>query len=275
MVTYNYDEWGCVKRVICGKDEEKLANTNPIRYRGYYYDTETRYYYLQSRYYDPSICRFINADVYCNTGTKSSVSVNMFAYCDNNPIDKSDFDGYWGKSEHYNWTYSVARKCGFSFAISKKIAKYCRALDEVYPSTAYAKNFTIHYEEKEWQYYHFNKYKKGNKDSRIEYANKWLYKAINEYYKGKRDSAYKWLGYALHCLQDIEAHGQIDRGNNIPHHLGNVNGDNRNKADKPTQYEWTNKNKNRLKYVKHSKKRQNATKEITKKYLKSFRAATK
>ena len=40
-----------------------LGEANPLRYRGYYYDNETGYYYLQSRYYDPSICRFINADL--------------------------------------------------------------------------------------------------------------------------------------------------------------------------------------------------------------------
>ena len=39
-----------------------IGHINPLRYRGYYYDRETRLYYLQSRYYDPAICRFINAD---------------------------------------------------------------------------------------------------------------------------------------------------------------------------------------------------------------------
>lgn len=48
-----------------GKETENtLGEANPIRYRGYYFDTETGYYYLQSRYYDSSICRFINADTY-------------------------------------------------------------------------------------------------------------------------------------------------------------------------------------------------------------------
>ena len=77
------------------------------------------------------------------------------------------------------------------------------------------------------------------------------------------------------CLQDIEAHGQIDRGDIVPDHLGNVNGDNRGKADSASGYEWTNNNKNRLKYVRNSKKRQNAAKSITKKYIKRFRAATR
>ena len=279
IAAYVYDAWGKLLNINYLDEENsehnKIVNANPLRYRGYYYDNETGYYYLQSRYYDPTICRFINADMYCNTGTKSIVSINMYACCDNDPMNKNDFDGYWGKSNHYDWTYSVAKQCGYRANIAKKIAKNCRALDEVYPSTAYAKNFTIHAEEMEWQYYHFNKYKSGSKDSRIEYANKWLSKAIREYYMGRYDSAYMWLGYALHCLQDIEAHGQIDRGKIIPNHLGNVNGDKRNKADCSSGYEWTDKNKNRLKYVRNSKKRQNAAKSITKKYINNFKAATK
>ncbi len=276
---YTYDAWGSLQTInTADEDNEEqltIANANPLRYRGYYYDNETGYYYLQSRYYDASICRFINADVYCNTGTKSLVSTNMYAYCDNSPVDKIDFDGFWGMANHYNWTYAVAKECGYSASIAIKIAKNCSALDKVYPSTAYVRNFTLHQEEKEWQYYHFNKYKYGNKDSRTEYADKWLSKAIREHYMGRYNYAYMWLGYALHCLQDIEAHGQIDRGDIVPDHLGNVNGDNRGKADSASGYEWTNNNKNRLKYVRNSKKRQNAAKSITKKYIKRFRAATR
>jgi len=64
LVEYEYDEWGKTISVMEMNDNGKFfANTNPIRYRGYYYDTETGYYYLQSRYYDPIICRFINSDV--------------------------------------------------------------------------------------------------------------------------------------------------------------------------------------------------------------------
>lgn len=64
-VSYEYDALGkCVSTVTAHDNyfETKLANINPIRYRCYYYDNETGYYYLQSRYYDPDICRFINSD---------------------------------------------------------------------------------------------------------------------------------------------------------------------------------------------------------------------
>ena len=66
-----------------------MAETNPIRYRGYYYDAETEFYYLQSRYYDPAICRFINGDGYASTG-QGFLGQNMFSYCCNCPILFSD-----------------------------------------------------------------------------------------------------------------------------------------------------------------------------------------
>ena len=68
-----------------------MAVLNPIRYRGYFYDTETGFYYLNSRYYDPEIGRFINADGYVSTG-QSFLGYNMFAYCNNNPVNLQDDD---------------------------------------------------------------------------------------------------------------------------------------------------------------------------------------
>ena len=69
-----------------------LGNLNPLRYRGYVYDTETGLYYLQSRYYDPEIGRFINADEYVSTGL-GVLGTNMFTYCLNNPSSMSDTAG--------------------------------------------------------------------------------------------------------------------------------------------------------------------------------------
>jgi len=62
-----------------------MAAVNPLQYRGYYHDSETGFYYLQSRYYDPEICRFINADSYASTG-QSYLGYNTFAYCGNDPV---------------------------------------------------------------------------------------------------------------------------------------------------------------------------------------------
>ncbi len=70
-----------------------LGTLNPLRYRSYVYDTETGYYYLQSRYYDPEIGRFINADAFASTG-QGMLNNNMFVYCLNNPTFYVDEAGY-------------------------------------------------------------------------------------------------------------------------------------------------------------------------------------
>ena len=88
VVTYTYDAWG--KPIsITGSLASTVGQKNPIRYRGYYYDTETGLYYLQSRYYDPVVGRFLNADGYTTTG-QGILGNNMFAYCNNNPVMLSD-----------------------------------------------------------------------------------------------------------------------------------------------------------------------------------------
>ena len=84
---YTYDAWGYIL-----SSGGNLAEVNPLRYRGYYYDNETGFYYLQSRYYDPANRRFISADVYASTG-QGFVGTNMFAYCVNNPVFLTDEDG--------------------------------------------------------------------------------------------------------------------------------------------------------------------------------------
>ena len=86
VAQYTYDAWGNVS------SSGRLAEINPLRYRGYYYDNETGFYYLQSRYYDPANRRFINADSYQSTG-QGFVGTNMFAYCNNNPITAIDESG--------------------------------------------------------------------------------------------------------------------------------------------------------------------------------------
>ena len=74
---------------------ETLGVDNPFRYRGYYYDTETGFYYLNSRYYDPEVGRFINADGYVQTPNGDATSTNMFAYCKNNAVNAIDSTGMW------------------------------------------------------------------------------------------------------------------------------------------------------------------------------------
>ena len=77
--------------VDISKAETHIANINPFRYRSYYYDEETKLYYLQSRYYNPEVGRFINADDQSILNIELGfLSNNLFAYCDNNPIMNSD-----------------------------------------------------------------------------------------------------------------------------------------------------------------------------------------
>ena len=85
---YVYSPWG---EIISAEGE--LSEVNPLRYRGYYYDSETGFYYLQSRYYDPENHRFINADTYASTDSSDAIACNMFAYCLGTPILLQDPDG--------------------------------------------------------------------------------------------------------------------------------------------------------------------------------------
>ena len=98
VATYKYDPWGKpigiynASGATISQTAANVAAYNPFRYRGYRYDADTGFYYLQSRYYDPAICRFINADRYTDTGEKL-VGYNMFVYCNNNSIVYTDFSG--------------------------------------------------------------------------------------------------------------------------------------------------------------------------------------
>ena len=93
VVSYSYDAWGDILS-ITGTLASTIGEINPFRYRGYYYDTETGWYYLQSRYYDPTVGRFLNADEPMFVGaTGTLVGINFYAYCENNPVMFKDPSG--------------------------------------------------------------------------------------------------------------------------------------------------------------------------------------
>ena len=94
VVTYTYDAWGNPLTTE-GSLASTLGTHNPLRYRGYVYDTETGLYYLQSRYYSPTMGRFINGDDPAYLGVKGLLSYNLFAYCNNNPVMGYDPGGTW------------------------------------------------------------------------------------------------------------------------------------------------------------------------------------
>ncbi len=91
VAEYAYDAWG--NMLTENNGTLAVGKLNPFRYRSYVYDEETGLYYLQSRYYDTLTGRFLNADVYCDTESGTPLSTNMFAYCENNAINKSDDEG--------------------------------------------------------------------------------------------------------------------------------------------------------------------------------------
>ena len=100
VARYSYDAWGKQYAVTNGagvaqptSNSSFIGHVNPIRYRGYYYDTETGLYYCLSRYYDPNVGRFINADDVIDA--RSIQTMNMFVYCANNPVMNVDPSGHF------------------------------------------------------------------------------------------------------------------------------------------------------------------------------------
>ena len=93
VVNYFYDSWGRMLN-ITGSLSASLGKDNPYRFKGYYYDDETRMYYLKSRYYQPEICRFISADTIEVLDCQGDLNdKNLYAYCDNNPVMRVDTGG--------------------------------------------------------------------------------------------------------------------------------------------------------------------------------------
>ena len=102
VAVYKYDTWGKVISVKDAngnviQDPNHIGNQNKIRYRGYYYDDESGFYYLQSRYYDPDIRRWINADGQISGVGGDIRGYNLFAYCFNNSVNMDDHTGNWPK----------------------------------------------------------------------------------------------------------------------------------------------------------------------------------
>ena len=121
VAKYKYDAWG--NCTVCNPDgtvntsENFIGNLNPFRYRGYYWDKHAEMYYLQTRWYDPTVCRFISPDSYEYLDPTTFGGLNLYAYCVNNPIMYSDPSGHfwdyvfdavfigWGISDLINGGY--------------------------------------------------------------------------------------------------------------------------------------------------------------------------
>ena len=100
VAAYEYDSWGNHLTIADGNGNDvssnalHIANINPFRYRSYYYDKETEFYYLNSRYYNPEMGRFLNADSVIGAN-QDLLAYNLYAYASNNPVNFSDPSGNW------------------------------------------------------------------------------------------------------------------------------------------------------------------------------------
>ena len=105
VVEYTYGAWGDILSVT-GTLVDTIGQMNPLRYRGYYYDMETGFYYVSSRYYDAETYRWINADTITDGGA-GILGNNLFIYAANNPVNNSDIMGRWIIKDAIKW---VAKK---------------------------------------------------------------------------------------------------------------------------------------------------------------------
>ena len=132
VVQYYYDAWGNHKVVDENGDEitssTHIGNVNPFRYRGYYYDTETGLYFLQTRYYDPEVGRFLNRDSVQYADPETINGLNLYAYCLNNPIEYTD---PYGTTEWWEWLLGAAiivAAVGLSIATAGLASSFSAAL---------------------------------------------------------------------------------------------------------------------------------------------------
>jgi len=130
VVEYTYNAWGKILSTT-GTLATSLGQSNPFRYRGYYFDTETGLYYVTSRYYDPETCRMLNADdtEILQETQEELLGANLFAYCGNNPVMYSDSTGMWldrlicgvvGAAVFGTLAYVVCKVVGLFVPIDKK-----------------------------------------------------------------------------------------------------------------------------------------------------------
>ena len=128
IVEYEYDSWGNIITIKDNNgniitDESHIGIINPFRYRSYYYDKETKLYYLNSRYYNPEWGRFINCDSYLGV-SEDILGYNLYIYVSNNPINNSDNTGQFLKKA-WNWVKKKANQ------VKKTITKSVNAVKKV------------------------------------------------------------------------------------------------------------------------------------------------
>ena len=144
VARYTYDAWGKVLSVTdangnINTSSTFIGNVNPIRYRGYNYDTETGWYYLGTRYYDPQVKRFLNSDMIA--GEIGSLGYNLFSYCKNDPVNRIDSEGAlsWGASEQM--IRGVQRQSGGEYNPAYLGAEPANSCNETVPDITTMESF--------------------------------------------------------------------------------------------------------------------------------------
>ncbi len=246
ILTCTYDAWGVVTFGATSMESMALAaelsKINPFTYRGYCYDYDIEMYYLQSRYYDPEICRFINADSTDYLGaTGTLLSYNLFAYCENDPVGCVDATGTWAKDVHLG--YFVDKPEDGTYNYIGGIYKYTGAKGVYMPFYTAKNGDRIYYGTYLWaiqcnikpdyakiiayycnyvdnlkngtapvpyigdQSWHFNtNWTTNQTDSRILNSNKMIAQAKKYFDNREIYKGLECLGKALHPIQDIFAH---------------------------------------------------------------------
>ena len=138
VVEYTYDTWG-KKVATTGTLAGTLGLFQPFRYRGYVYDEETGFYYLQSRYYDPTTGRFISADVLLSTG-QGVLGHNAYAYCLDNPVNMVDDGGSSARDLGL-----ISERGGGVAVDNSQIPRYYEYGEEEQALTAFYHGYTVYY----------------------------------------------------------------------------------------------------------------------------------
>ena len=196
---YSYSAFG---EIISNNDMVDLNSLNILFYKDYIYDEELNMYYLQSRYYVPEWGRFLNADIYIDTGT-GILGTNMFAYCENDPVNYVDPSGFWKINNDDNSHDKLTELLyeGENYAYLEDMVAANVSIDEEY-SAVVPTNAN--------QKYHFDRqnYISGSSgDTRGEMAAVWLEYAMDCYTNTRTEAIY--IGKALHSMQDVTSHGNI------------------------------------------------------------------
>ena len=133
ILSYKYDAWGNFTSTTHATDSIGGAAKNPFLYRGYYYDSDLGFYVTGTRYYDPTIGRFISPDSVMSGASGALRGSNLYVYCFNNPIMFTDENGNWAFLNDVKTlvkTKVVDPVCNFVSDVKKDFKNYKKDNDD-------------------------------------------------------------------------------------------------------------------------------------------------